>query len=68
MIPILVFISVSNVCPVEKSMECCVSCQAKYLVCQDKSDSLIEDLTCLRQKKRCQGECPVDGKNENGGA
>ncbi len=60
MLPFIFAVSVINVCPVDRPLECCISCHARYLVCKDKSDSLIEELTCLRHKNKCQGECPVD--------
>lgn len=68
MVPFIFAMSVINVCPVDKPLECCVSCYARYLVCKDKSDSLSEELVCLRQKNKCQGECPVGGEEEEGAA
>jgi len=47
----------ADVCPVDKPVECCLICQAKYLGCKDKSDSLSEEMECLRQKVNCQQGC-----------
>ncbi|MBX3486445.1 MAG: hypothetical protein KF798_00885 [Candidatus Paracaedibacteraceae bacterium] len=65
MISFFLLATAVNVCPVEKSLECCLSCQAKYLVCRDKSDSLSEELQCLSVKNKCQGECPVDAEDQD---
>ena len=65
MLPFIFAVSVINVCPVDTPLECCITCQANYFVCKDRSDSLSEELGCLRQKNKCHSECPVDYDDED---
>ncbi len=53
----------ANVCPVENDIKCCVDCEARFLICKKNSDSLVEEIDCLRHKRDCQDKC---NKDKNG--
>lgn len=61
-VPTLVFAVMAHVCPIEQDMECCIDCQARFLLCKKNSDSLAEEMDCLRYKRECQKAC--QGKDQ----
>ncbi|MBW8310359.1 MAG: hypothetical protein K0M45_12125 [Candidatus Paracaedibacteraceae bacterium] len=62
-IPTLLIALTANICPVEKEINCCVDCEARFLICKKNSDSLAEEMDCLRYKRACQEKC---NKDKNG--
>jgi hypothetical protein len=56
-IPTLIIAITAQVCPVEKDISCCIDCEARFIICKKNSDSLTEEMDCLRYKRDCQENC-----------